>query len=193
MRLKNLVHPNYILHTKPATPLGLGGSIPPSISASAEKALRSHGWNKGDDGPKGSAMGKEKIKKTEVEKLKEGVWETWSNLSHEVLIMKQTRKTITWRRQRGKGLNIQKWLRKTGIEFHWPGYQFLRPGTELNKRLARGDPCINQLDKIAKQHNIDYAQAKNLQDKWIADTKMIAAVKLPEKKTLTERLILKII
>ena len=80
------------------------------------------------------------------------------------------------------------WLGKTGIEFHWLG-----PGTKLKKRLARGDPGINGLDKIAKQHDIDYARAKNLQDKWIADTKMNQSIsKLPGKKTLIERLIRKI-
>ena len=106
--------------------------------------------------------------------------------------MAQTRK-IKRRRQRGKGLDIQKWLEKTGIEYHVPGYQYLGPGTKLKKRLARGDQGINRLDKIAKQHDIDYARAKNLQDKWKADTKMIAAInKLPGKKTMTERLIRKI-
>lgn len=106
--------------------------------------------------------------------------------------MTRTRK-IKRRRQRGKGLDIQKWLEKTGIEFHWPGYQFMGPGTKLKKRLARGDPGINRLDKIAKQHDIDYARAKNLQDKWKADTKMIAAInKLPGKKTMTERIVRKI-
>ena len=39
------------------------------------------------------------------------------------------------------------------------------PGTKLKKRLARGDPGINRLNKIAKQHDIDYARAKNLQEK----------------------------
>ena len=101
--------------------------------------------------------------------------------------MTRTRK-IERRRQRGKRLDIQKWLGKTGIEFHWLG-----PETKLKKRLARGDPGINRLHKIAKQHNIDYARAKNLQDKWIADTKMIqSSNKLPGEKTLTERLIRKI-
>ena len=47
------------------------------------------------------------------------------------------------RRQRGKGLDIQKWLGKTGIEFHWPGHQYMGPGAKLKKRLARGDPGIN--------------------------------------------------
>ena len=65
---------------------------------------------------------------------------------------------------------------KTGIEFHWPVYEFLGPGTKLKKRLARGDPRINRLDKIAKQHDIDYARPKNLQDKWKADTKMFSDV-----------------
>ena len=100
------------------------------------------------------------------------------------------RKTIKRRRrQRGQGVDIQKWLSKTGIEFHVPGYQYLGPGTKLKKRLARGDPGINRLDRIAKQRDIDYARAKNLQDKWIADTRMIQSInKLPGKKTLTRTL-----
>jgi len=54
------------------------------------------------------------------------------------------------------------------------------PGTKLKKRLARGDPGINRL---AKQHDIDYSKAKNLQDKWKADTKIIESInKLPGKK-----------
>jgi len=67
------------------------------------------------------------------------------------------------------------------------------PGTHLKKRLARGDPGINRLDKIAKQHDIDYSKAKNLQDKWNADTKMITAInKLPGRKTMTERVVKRI-
>ena len=97
------------------------------------------------------------------------------------------------RRQRGYGLDIQKWLGKTGIEFHWPGYQYMGPGTKLKKRLARGDPGINRLDRISKQHDIDYSKATNLQDKWKADTKMIKAIdKLPGSKTMTERIVKRI-
>ena len=46
--------------------------------------------------------------------------------------------------------------------------------------VARGDLGINRLDKIAKQHDIDYSRAKNLQDKWVADTKMIQACLVSE-------------
>ena len=67
------------------------------------------------------------------------------------------------------------------------------PGTHLTKRLKWGDPGINRLDKIAKQHNIDYSHAQNLQDKWKADTKMIKAIdRLPGKKTLKERIVKRI-
>ena len=97
------------------------------------------------------------------------------------------------RRMVGLDLDVQKWLGKTGIEFHWPGYQYMGPGTHLEKRLKRGDPVINRLDRISKQHDIDYSRARNLQDKWKADDKMIRAItNLPGKKTWTEAFVKKI-
>ena len=61
------------------------------------------------------------------------------------------------------------------------------PGMHLKKPLKRGDPGINRWDKIDKQHDIDYSCAKNLQDKWKADAKMIKGIdNVPEPKTLTE-------
>ena len=95
--------------------------------------------------------------------------------------------------QRGRGLDIQKWLTKTGREFHWPGYQYLGLGTHLKKRLKRGDPGINRLDRIAKQHDIDSARANNLRDKHAADRKMIKAIdRLGGRKTNTEKIVKKI-
>lgn len=97
------------------------------------------------------------------------------------------------RRQAGGLLDIQKWISKSGSEFHWPGYQYLGPSTKLEQRLKHGDPGINRLDRIAKQHDIDYSKAKNLRDKWTADTKMINAInKLPGRKTMTEHVVKRI-
>ena len=97
------------------------------------------------------------------------------------------------RRMVGRGFDMQKLLAKTGIEFHWPGYQYMGPGTHLEKRLKRGDPGINRLDRIAKQHDIDYSRARSHQDKWKADDKMIRAIQsLPGKKTWTEAIVQKI-
>jgi len=96
-------------------------------------------------------------------------------------------------RQHGGKFDLQKAIEKTGIEFHLPSYQYAGPGTRLKKRLQRGDPGINRLDRIAKIHDIDYSNAKNLQDKWKADDKMIRAItNLPGKKTKTERVVKKI-
>jgi len=48
------------------------------------------------------------------------------------------------------------------------------------------------LDKIAKC-DIYYSHAKNLRDKWKADAKMIKAIdKLPGNKTMTERIVKRI-
>ena len=93
----------------------------------------------------------------------------------------------------GKLFDVQNLLNKTGIEFHWPGYPYMGPGTHLKKRLARGDPGINRLDRIAKAHDIDYDKVKNLKDKWAADRKMIAKIdQLPGSKNLTERIVRRI-
>ena len=79
-------------------------------------------------------------------------------------------------------------------EMHWPGYQYMGPFTKLKKRSKRGDPGINRLDKIAKQHDIEYARAKSKQDKWNADRKMVKSIdNLPGKKKLTEKIVRTII
>ena len=93
----------------------------------------------------------------------------------------------------GKLFDVQNLLNKTGIEFHWPGHQYMGLGTHLKKRLARGDPSINRLDRIAKAHDMDYDKAKNLKEKWAADRKMIAKIdQLPGSKSLTERIVRRI-
>ena len=97
------------------------------------------------------------------------------------------------RGQRGSALDIQKLIEKTGKEFHWPKMNYLGPGTKLQERLRRGDQGKNRLDELAKSHDLAYAKAKNLQDKWKADDKMIRAISnLPGKKTKQERIVKKI-
>jgi len=59
--------------------------------------------------------------------------------------------------------------------------------------LQRGDPGVGRLDKIVKQYDNDYSHAQNLQDMRKADAKMIKAIDcLPGKKTITERLLKRI-
>lgn len=56
----------------------------------------------------------------------------------------------------GTGI-VNSLINKLPFELHLPGgYQYCGPGTKLEKRLARGDPGINELDKACKQHDIAY-------------------------------------
>ena len=108
-------------------------------------------------------------------------------LSYRTTRRRRRRTRTKSKNQTGGRLDVQKWLSKTGMEFHWPGYQFMGPGTHLKKRLARGDKGINRLDMIARIHDIDHSRSKNLRDKWAADKKMVKAIEnLPGRKTPTE-------
>ena len=109
--------------------------------------------------------------------------------------MTRANKTLTRQKKNlAGGFDLQKWWAKTGMELHWPGYQYMGPGTKLKKRLKCGDPGINRLDKLAKQHDIDYSQAKNVEcGKWKADVKMIKAIdRLPGSKSLAEKMVKRI-
>jgi hypothetical protein len=60
----------------------------------------------------------------------------------------------------GRGL-LNTIINKLPFELHIPGYQYCGPGTKLNKRLARGDPGINPLDRACKEHDIAYSNSKD--------------------------------
>lgn len=69
---------------------------------------------------------------------------------------------------RGSGI-INNTIDKLPFEIHIPTYSFCGPGTKLQKRLNRGDPGINLLDKACKQHDIAYAQTSDLSKRNVAD------------------------
>lgn len=48
-------------------------------------------------------------------------------------------------------------------------FRYCGPGTKLKKRLARGDPGINNLDNLCKQHDIAYDKSNSLTDRHKAD------------------------
>jgi hypothetical protein len=64
------------------------------------------------------------------------------------------------------------------------GANYMGPGTEIIKRLKRGDPGRTPADKVAKMHDINYALAANAPTKQkqqkavrAADNRMIASLK----------------
>ena len=66
------------------------------------------------------------------------------------------------------------------------------PGTKLAERLKRGDPGINRLDKLAKQHDIDYTNAKSLAEKHKADRMVAGINNFKGKKSWTDEIVKRI-
>ena len=70
---------------------------------------------------------------------------------------------------------INKAIDKLPFELHIPTYKFCGPGTRLSKRLARGDKGINALDEHCKQHDISYAENRDLESRREADLRLSKA------------------
>lgn len=68
----------------------------------------------------------------------------------------------------GKGL-INSLINSLPVEVHLPGYSYCGPGTKLQKRLQRGDPGINPLDRACKVHDIAYSKYTDLEHRHQAD------------------------
>lgn len=68
----------------------------------------------------------------------------------------------------GRGL-LNGIINKMPVELHIPGYQYCGPGTNLKKRLARGDPGINPLDMACKEHDIAYDKYPSGKERYEAD------------------------
>lgn len=70
--------------------------------------------------------------------------------------------------KRGRGL-INTIIDKLPFELHLPKYQYCGPGTKLAERLARGDPGINKLDKLCRDHDIAYENHIDSSERCKAD------------------------
>ncbi|KAK9872602.1 hypothetical protein WA026_018736 [Henosepilachna vigintioctopunctata] len=71
------------------------------------------------------------------------------------------------------GSFINSLIDKLPFELHLPTYQFCGPGTNLEKRLARGDIGINELDKACKEHDLAYSESKDFEKRRQADNILI--------------------
>lgn len=72
----------------------------------------------------------------------------------------------------GRGL-VNTLINKLPFELHIPGYRFCGPGTKLRKRLSRGDEGVNDLDEACKEHDIAYANTKDLEKRHVADRALL--------------------
>lgn len=77
-------------------------------------------------------------------------------------------KKIRKSKKQGSGI-INSIIDHIPFELHVPGYQYCGPGTDLAKRLSRGDTGINPLDAACKQHDIQYSKSKDSKARSEAD------------------------
>lgn len=59
-------------------------------------------------------------------------------------------------------------------EIHIKGYNFCGCNTDLKNRLARGELGINKLDLACMEHDIAYAESKDLISRCKADKQLIS-------------------
>lgn len=77
---------------------------------------------------------------------------------------------------RGGGL-VNSIINNLPFELHLPGYNYCGPGTQLKKRLLRGDKGVNELDNACMRHDIAYNNSNNLEDRHKADLDLINMAK----------------
>lgn len=65
---------------------------------------------------------------------------------------------------------------------------FVGPGTQIVKRIKRGDKPLTETDAVAELHDINYTLASNLDDVRNADIRMINKLKEIEQKKLDNKL-----
>lgn len=77
---------------------------------------------------------------------------------------------------RGAGL-VDNLINNLPFELHLPGYNYCGPGTNLKKRLLRGDKGVNKLDEACKYHDIAYSNYSKLSDRHKADLNLLDMAK----------------
>lgn len=68
----------------------------------------------------------------------------------------------------GQGI-VNRLINKLPFEIHISSYHYCGPGTKLNKRLARNDPGINELDRACRAHDIAYSVTDDQRKRNLAD------------------------
>ena len=57
-------------------------------------------------------------------------------------------------------------------EYHLPGYNFCGPGTEVAKRISRGDQPINELDACCLVHDLVYFDTTDKDQRVASDRQL---------------------
>lgn len=70
------------------------------------------------------------------------------------------------------GSDIVNFINKLPFQFHLPGHNYTGPGTNLLLNMEKGLKPINDVDKAALEHDIEYFENKDLEKRHEADKKL---------------------
>lgn len=74
------------------------------------------------------------------------------------------------------GGDVVSLINKLPFEFHLPGHNYTGPGTNLELNIEKGLKPINDVDKAALKHDLEYSENKDLEKRHIADRDMINSI-----------------
>lgn len=70
------------------------------------------------------------------------------------------------------GNDVVNLINKLPFQFHLPGHNYTGPGTNLLLNIEKGLKPINDVDKAALDHDIEYFEHKDLKSRHQADKKL---------------------
>src|SRR5215831_18681529 len=86
-----------------------------------------------------------------------------------------------------KGRDIVDVIGKNIGEIHFPGSNYLGPGTKFIERINREDKPVDRIDEAAMHHDLSYHIHKNKEKRHEADRKLLKDIDEIQNPTFTEK------
>ena len=87
-----------------------------------------------------------------------------------------------------EGGDLVDWLGENVGEMHFPGSNYLGPGTKFIERVQKGDKPTDRVDEAAMHHDLAYAVYKDKGKRHEADRKLLQELDAIENPTFKEKI-----
>ena len=91
-------------------------------------------------------------------------------------------------RKDAKGGDIVDEIGKHIGEVHFPGSNYLGPGTKFKERIERKDKPTDRIDEAAMHHDLSYHMYKDKEKRHEADRKLLSDIDSIQNPTFKEKL-----
>ena len=73
-------------------------------------------------------------------------------------------------------------------EMHFPGSNYLGPGTKFKERIEKGDKPVDRIDEASMHHDLSYHMYKDKEKRHEADRKLLKDIDSIQNPTFKEKL-----